>query len=190
MPLIERRQAIISGSVPATSEEVEEGEKKAAESDEEYKPLAPGSATAPIPNFWPTVLHNHLGISELITERDDPALKHLTDVRISYTTSDDEHKNLGFKLEFVFSPNDFFENEVLSKTYLYQTEVDYNGDFVYDRAIGTDIRWKEDKDLTKEFEVKKQKNKSEHSSLLFLLSLVLIPGRDESHTSRTKDTPG
>ena len=59
---------------------------------------------------------------------------------------------------------------VLSKTYLYQTEVDYNGDFVYDKAIGADIRWKEDKDLTKEFEVRKQRNKGEQR--IFTLSYI------------------
>lgn len=31
---------------------------------------------------------------------------------------------------------------------------------VYDRAEGTDIKWKEDKDLTKKVEIKKQRNKS------------------------------
>lgn len=30
---------------------------------------------------------------------------------------------------------------------------------MYDRAIGHDIKWKEDKDLTKKTEVKKQRNK-------------------------------
>ena len=36
----------------------------------------------------------------------------------------------------------------------------YGGDFVYDKAIGHDIKWKEDKDLTKKVEIKKQRNKS------------------------------
>ena len=31
---------------------------------------------------------------------------------------------------------------------------------MYDRAIGAEIKWKEEKDLTKEFEIKKQRNKS------------------------------
>ena len=66
----------------------------------------------------------------------------------------------GFKLIFTFSPNEYFENDILEKTYLYQEEVGYSGDFVYDRAIGTEIKWKDDKDLTKEFEIKKQRNKS------------------------------
>ena len=82
----------------------------------------------------------------------------MTDIRLEYLEGD----QLGFKLLFYFSPNECFENEVLEKTYLYKPEIDYSGDFIYDRAVGTEIRWKEDKDLTKEFEVKKQRNKSEH----------------------------
>jgi nucleosome assembly protein 1-like 1 len=31
---------------------------------------------------------------------------------------------------------------------------------MYDRAIGSTINWKEDKDLTKEIEIKKQRNKN------------------------------
>lgn len=73
----------------------------------------------------------------------------------------------GFKILFEFSPNDFFENKILEKTYLYQDEVGYSGDFIYDRAIGTKIQWKEDKDLTKEFEFKKQRNKSAFLSFSF-----------------------
>jgi len=49
---------------------------------------------------------------------------------------------------------------------LYQEEVGYSGDFVYDRAIGTEIKWKEDKDLTKEFEIKKQRNKNTNRTRL------------------------
>jgi len=55
---------------------------------------------------------------------------------------------------------------VLEKTYVYQEEVGYSGDFVYDRAIGTQIKWKEDKDLTKEFEIKKQRNKNTNRTRL------------------------
>ncbi len=106
-----------------------------------------------------TALRTHVHLSDTITDRDAEALKSLTDIRIEYLPSTE--KKPGFKLLFHFAPNDFFENEVLEKTYLYQEEVGYSGDFMYDRAIGTEIKWKEDKDLTKEFEVKKQRNKSE-----------------------------
>lgn len=116
-----------------------------------------GPKTAPISEFWLTALRNHIGISELITDRDAGALKHLIDVRLSYLESAEKP---GFKLSFIFEPNEYFENEVLEKTYIYQSEIDYSGDFMYDRAIGTEIKWKEEKDLTKEFEIKKQRNKS------------------------------
>ncbi|KAF9231737.1 nucleosome assembly protein [Melanogaster broomeanus] len=165
-PLYERRSAIVSGSSAATVEEIEAGIKASIKDDPEYTPLAkdPPTGPAPIPEFWLTALRNHVGLSELITERDAGALKHLTDIRLSYLSSDDPKP--GFRITFLFSPNAYFENEVLEKTYLYQEEVGYSGDFVYDRAIGTEIKWKEDKDLTKEFEIKKQRNKNTNRTRL------------------------
>ncbi|KAF8552174.1 NAP-domain-containing protein [Imleria badia] len=165
-PLYERRNAIISGSEAPTVEEVDAGIQASLKDDPDYTPLAndPPSGPAAIPEFWLTALRNHIGISDLITERDAGALKHLIDIRLSYLPSDEPKP--GFKISFHFSPNDFFENQVLVKTYLYQEEVGYAGDFVYDHAIGTDIKWKEDKDLTKEFEIKKQRNKNTNRTRL------------------------
>lgn len=166
MPLYERRHAIISGTSEPTPEEIEAGEKQTEKDDgDDYTPLpkdVPASEDAPagIPEFWLTALRNHPALSELITDRDAGALKHLTDIRIEYLPSDKPDSKPGFKLLFTFSPNEYFDNEVLEKTYVYQEEVGYSGDFVYDRAIGTEIKWKDDKDLTKEFEIKKQRNKS------------------------------
>lgn len=157
--MYERRNAIISGASPATSEEIEAGTQASIKEDPTYTPLPKAEgAPAAIPEFWLTALRNHIGLSEIITDRDAGALKSLIDIRLSYLPSDSPKP--GFKITFVFSPNDYFENEILEKTYLYQEEVGYSGDFVYDRAIGTEIKWKEDKDLTKEFEIKKQRNKS------------------------------
>lgn len=171
--MYERRHAIITGAAEPTKEEIEAGEEYSIKDNDEYTPLpkdTPPSASG-IPEFWLTALRNHVGLSDLITDRDAAALKHLLDIRIAYLDTNDESKP-GFKLVFVFSPNEFFENDVLEKTYVYQEEVGYSGDFVYDRAIGTEIRWKEDKDLTKEFEIKKQRNKSafDHQSLFSYLT--------------------
>jgi len=91
-------------------------------------------------------------------------LKHLVNIQITYLNKEDAKP--GFKLIFTFSPNEFFDNEILEKTYIYQEEVGYSGDFVYDRAIGTPIKWKEEKDLTKEFEIKKQRNKNTNRTRL------------------------
>ncbi|KIJ23508.1 hypothetical protein M422DRAFT_116240, partial [Sphaerobolus stellatus SS14] len=89
-------------------------------------------------------LRNHIGLGDLITERDAEVL------------------NMGFKLTF-FSPNDFFTNETLTKSYIYRDELGYEGDFVYERS---EINWKDEKDLTKSFEIKKQRSKNTNSTRL------------------------
>lgn len=172
----------------ATPEEIAAGEAESLKHDETYIPLSkdvPPSSTG-IPEFWLTALRNHIGLSELITERDAAALKHLIDVRFEHINDEDadmmqdtkqedadpkqgedteaKQSKQGYKIIFEFSPNDFFENKILEKTYLYGQEIDYSDEFVYDHSIGTTIQWKEDKDLTKEFEIKKQRNKSAFST--------------------------
>ena len=84
------------------------------------------------------------------------ALKHLVDLRIGYTDKP------GFTIIFTFGEGakEFFTNPTLVKTYLYQDEVGYEGDFVYDHAEGTKIEWKSGKDLTKRLETKKQRNRN------------------------------
>jgi len=47
-----------------------------------------------------------------------------------------------------------------------QEQVGYGGDFVYDKAVGTEIKWKEGKNLTVQTEIKKQRNKSESFPLV------------------------
>ncbi|GAW00114.1 NAP-domain-containing protein [Lentinula edodes] len=168
-PLYERREAIINGSEKPTTEEITAGEQQSLKDDEDYTPV-PKENIVPsaIPEFWLTALRNHIGLADLITERDEGALKHLLDIRLSYLNENEKEYEgkPGFKITFIFSPNEFFENETLDKSYLYQDEVGYSGDFVYYKAIGTDIKWKEDKDLTKEYEIKKQRNKNTNRTRL------------------------
>ncbi|OCB86124.1 NAP-domain-containing protein [Sanghuangporus baumii] len=165
-PLYERRANIISGSAAPTLEEIEAGEKQAKEDDEDYEPLPKVEGkpeSAPIPDFWPTVLRRHPGVQELLSIRDLDALKFLKDVQLSYlggaSGNEGRENRMGFKLSFFFSPNEYFENELLEKTYVYKPDIDWAGDYVYERAIGTEIRWKEDKDLTKEVQTKTQRSK-------------------------------
>jgi nucleosome assembly protein 1-like 1 len=90
----------------------------------------------------------------MITDRDEEALKFLTDIRMEYL------EKPGFKLIFEFAPNGFFTNKTISKTYFYQEENGYGGDFIYDHAEGDQIEWQPSKDLTVKVESKKQRNKS------------------------------
>ncbi|KAH9167923.1 NAP-domain-containing protein [Lactarius sanguifluus] len=165
-PLYERRRALIYTAAVPTPEELDAGAAQAAKDNPEENPflVPPSTAPAAVPDFWLTVLRNHVGLSELITDRDAAALKYLNDLRIEYLPSSEPKP--GFKLIFEFASNEFFENEKLEKTYVYREEVGYSGDFVYDRAIGTEIKWKDEKDLTKEFEIKKQRNKNTNRTRL------------------------
>ncbi|KAF8632369.1 hypothetical protein AX15_001904 [Amanita polypyramis BW_CC] len=170
-PLYERRHALITGQAVATSEEIKAGEEYSLKDDDEYTPLPKDTtptATA-IPEFWLTALRNHIALSDIITNRDEEALKSLIDIRLVYLEKETDPQlegKPGYKIQFVFKQNDFFENEILEKTYVYRDEVGYSGDFMYDRSIGTEIKWKEDKDLTKEFEIKKQRNKTTNRTRL------------------------
>ena len=173
-PLYNRRKQIVLGEDEPTAEEVEHGEavdKDEDDEDDDEASLAHLSIStdAPkgIPEFWLTALRNHVALSELITERDEGALRHLTDVRLRYLDASSEavpgQAQQGFQLDFVFDAahNEFFSNAVLTKTYFYQDQVGFSGDLVYDHAEGTQIEWTSpDTNLTHRLETKKQRNKN------------------------------
>ncbi|KAF3407534.1 hypothetical protein DPV78_000775 [Talaromyces pinophilus] len=160
-PLYQRRSQIVNGAVEPTEDEVEAGEAELADEDEPKKeteekaePSAEEANVSGIPEFWLSAMKNQVSLVEMITERDEEALKHLTDIRMEYLDRP------GFRLIFEFSENEFFTNKTISKTYYYQEESGYGGDFIYDHAEGDKIDWKADKNLTVRVESKKQRNRS------------------------------
>jgi len=159
-PLYERRSKIINGDAEPTEEEVkaaeedEEEDVEIKQEDKDEKKSDIPDNVAGIPEFWLSAMKNQVTFAEMITDRDEAALKHLTDVRMEYLDVP------GFRLIFEFAPNDFFENKTLTKTYYYQSEMGYGGDFIYDHAEGDKIQWREGKDLTVRVEAKKQRNKN------------------------------
>jgi len=159
-PLYEKRAKIITGATEPTEEEVkageedEETEETKEEAEEAVKPVDSSEAVAGIPEFWLSAMKNQVSLAEMITDRDEAALKHLTDVRMEYLDKP------GFRLIFEFGENEYFTNNVITKTYFYQNESGYGGDFIYDHAEGDKIDWKAGKDLTVRIESKKQRNKN------------------------------
>lgn len=158
-PLYEKRAAIVNGAAEPTEAEIEAGEED-EEDDEEAeaaKAEADKDASAAdlkgIPEFWLSAMKNS-SLAETITDRDEEALKFLTDIRMEYLDRP------GFRLIFEFSENSFFSNKILNKTYFYQEENGYGGDFIYDHAEGDKIDWKAGQDLTVKIESKKQRNKN------------------------------
>lgn len=165
-PLYERRQKIINGLEEPTAEEIEEGEALNEEEDEDNTEAEDGEKVEEldekhdkdeegIPNFWLTALENLTPVSETITERDSAVLEYLIDIKMKYLSTP------GFQLIFVFKTNPFFENKQLTKTYYYQAELGYSGDFVYDHADGCVIDWKsKEQNVTINIERRKQRNKT------------------------------
>lgn len=171
-PLYEKRAKIVNGQTEPTDAEVEAGKDEDEDEDEEgteqVKEEPDTASTEPmtgIPEFWLSAMKNQISLAELITDRDEEALRSLTDIRMEYLDKP------GFKLIFEFASNEFFSNKTISKTYFYREENGYGGDFIYDHAQGDKIEWKAGKDLTVRVESKKQRNKSK-SKCLFLWSIT------------------
>ncbi|ANB13576.1 histone chaperone NAP1 [Sugiyamaella lignohabitans] len=179
-PLYAKRAAIINGSIEPSVEEIVAGkaveeeddeededeldelddeqkkEKKeaTAAADSEDKDEDDGEDIKGIPEFWLTAIRNLYPVAETITDRDEEALRYLTDIRMKYLDQP------GFALEFEFSENPFFTNKVLTKTYFYQEQTGYGGDFIYDHAEGDKINWTSpENNLTVTIEKRKQRNK-------------------------------
>lgn len=158
-PLYERRKKIVNGSDEPTKEEIEEGEAldedEEDEEDDADEAEDEGETEKGIPGFWLTALENLLTVSETITDRDSDILHSLVDVRMEYLDTP------GFELVFEFADNEYFSNRILTKTYHYQAELGYSGDFVYDHANGCEVNWKlREQNVTINIERRKQRNKT------------------------------
>jgi nucleosome assembly protein 1-like 1 len=161
-PLYQARAKIVNGAQEPSDEQVKIGEQEDEDDEDEEKPETElnkdeGKDVKGIPEFWLSAMKNQISLAEMITDRDESALKSLTDIRMEYLDRP------GFRLIFEFDENEFFSNKTITKTYFYQEENGYGGDFIYDHAEGDKIEWKAGKDLTVRIESKKQRNKSEHT---------------------------
>lgn len=161
-PLYEKRAQIVNGKTEPTEEEIQAGKSQDEDDEEEEDAAKPADKekaeetvkVSGIPEFWLSAMKNSISLAEMITDRDEEALRSLTDIRMEYLDKP------GFRLIFEFADNEFFNSKTLTKTYFYQTENGYGGDFIYDHAEGDKIDWKEGRDLTVRVESKKQRNKN------------------------------
>lgn len=174
-PLYQKRAKIVNGAAEPTEEEIKAGEPEDEEDeDDEVEKTETESEekkdenVTGIPEFWLSAMKNQVSLAEMITDRDEAALKSLTDVRMEYLDRP------GFRLIFEFAENEYFTNSTITKTYFYQEESGYGGDFIYDHAEGDKVDWKSGKDLTVRVESKKQRNKSESRKALNRLLPELI----------------
>jgi nucleosome assembly protein 1-like 1 len=157
-PLYDRRSTIVTGAGEPTAEELVEV-KKEEESEpkkEETTAVAvdEGKDIKGIPEFWSSAIKHHPEFAQMTTERDEEALKHLVDLKVS-TVEGEPHS---FSLEFYFSDNEFFEDKLIKKTYILK-ESPEDGEVVYDHVDATEIKWKPGKNLCVKKVTRQQKGK-------------------------------
>uniref|UniRef100_A0A8D0CDT8 Nucleosome assembly protein 1-like 1 n=1 Tax=Scleropages formosus TaxID=113540 RepID=A0A8D0CDT8_SCLFO len=173
-PLFDKRSDIIKAAYEPTDEECEwkadEEEKLTVSKPEEMKEKAKVEEEKKdeekedpkgIPEFWLTVFKNVDLLSEMLQEHDEPILKHLQDIKVKFS---DPGQPMSFTLEFYFEPNDFFANQVLTKTYKMRSEPDEADPFSFDGpeimgCTGCQIDWTKGKNVTLKTIKKKQKHK-------------------------------
>jgi len=140
-PLYVKRFEIVNGKIEPSSEEIGERITELDSEGKEIKTAKEGAYITGVPEFWLQALKHHPDFEEIITQRDEEALKYLIDIKYCDVT-----EGLGFTIEFHFKENPFFSETVLTKSY-HLTETS-TGDRLYDFAKGGPITWKPGKDLT------------------------------------------
>ncbi|XP_035743419.1 protein SET-like isoform X1 [Vespa mandarinia] len=96
-----------------------------------------------IPNFWVTAFVNNKEIAEILEEDEEDALRFLNKLEVE----EFEDIKSGYRINFHFDENPYFENEVLTKEF----HLGSSGD---PASQSTPIRWKEGADLTKRAKTK------------------------------------
>ncbi len=119
--LFDEINSIIKGSVTASL----------SEEDQKKYGLDLISQGEPIANYWLEVLKNGT-LFLTVNVNDEKILKHLNEVKL--VNSQDR---LSFTVEFHFSPNDYFTQEVLTKSYIYDTK-----DHQLCRTEASKVDWK------------------------------------------------
>uniref|UniRef100_A0A1D1XHN5 Protein SET n=1 Tax=Anthurium amnicola TaxID=1678845 RepID=A0A1D1XHN5_9ARAE len=89
-----------------------------------------------IPDFWLTAFMSHPALGDLLSEEDQKIFKHL----ISLNVEDSKDVKSGYSITFTFSPNAYFEDTKLTKTFNFFDDGTAN-------ITGTKIRWKEGMDI-------------------------------------------
>jgi len=143
-PLVDKCNQIISGERAPAEEEIQESKEYLTA--EEKEKVNEHLTAAPIEDYWFKVLTSCVRLSQDVFETDHPLLKKIK--KIEHKPEDDSDD---FEITVHFNPNDYFENESLKVKFFM---IDENEP---ERTEGTEIKWKEGKDITKKTIQKKQK---------------------------------
>lgn len=161
-PLGEMRRLIVNGEYDPTDEDClkeidEKGDtavdRQSSQVDSFCKETLLSSSSSikfmrGLPGFWLRVLKSVNVVSRLIEPHDEPALQHLCDLELDLSSK----KPYGFALKFHFTPNDFFSDSTLTKTYELGIELSKSGPYVFEapvaqRSLGCEIHWNKGKNV-------------------------------------------
>lgn len=155
--IYELRRKVIQGESLDENDLLAEYEKRAAElNDEDFKKVEANPVDVKdiqntpkgVPAFWLKAMINHPGIGKIIQEKDRQILMNLQDVTCTL-----HQQGYGFDIIFTFEKNDYFTNTVLKKSFVMSKQN------IIEKCEGTEIDWKEGKDITKKKMKKKNKKK-------------------------------
>jgi len=191
--LYNKRSEIVNGQYEPKEEECvhsgDEDEEESGEQESEEKngdvemnengeamlrlPSAFPDDAPGVPEFWLTVLKSASHTDALIEPHDEEVLKHCTNLVLKYedektiemADTGEESPTIGFSLQFHFAKNDYFSNEMITKTYRLRVKPEKEALLAYEgpeivQCTGCDIIWKSsEKNVTQKTIKKKQKNK-------------------------------
>ncbi|XP_055906186.1 protein SET [Eupeodes corollae] len=111
-----------------------------------------------IPNFWVTAFINHPQVSGILDEEEEDCLHSLTKLEVE----EFEDIKSGYRINFHFDENPYFENKVLTKEFHLGSGAAENSD--HPSSTSTSIQWKEGKNLLKQLLSKPFNNKKKRNS--------------------------
>ncbi len=139
--LLKQQQGLILGTATVTEDEIKDIDNFLNDEEklkkDEIAQLR--EQKEEIPEFWLKCFKNCDMIVPDLKEKDHDALKALK--KIEYKP---EEETDNFSLIFTFADNEFFTNDVLTKRFIIK-----DGDESPEVSTGTEIKWKEGKNLTK-----------------------------------------
>ena len=155
--IYEERRKIVQGESAPADTLIQEFDKRAKElDDEDFKKVEANPCEVKdiqnlplgVPGFWLKAMINHGHIARLIQEKDRPLLMHLTDIECTL-----HEQGYGFDLIFRFEKNDYFTDAELKKSFTMSKQN------VIEKCEGTNINWKDGRNVTQKKIKKKSKNK-------------------------------
>merc|ERR1712151_1387234 len=146
-PIYEKRAKIIDGTEVINVQDIQADLDKLSLTETSSEPE--NNKEVGIPGYWGKALGNSDQFAPIMNEKDKKILQHLTNVTADIKETGD------FTLSFTFSPNDYFEQSLLTREHILNPQ-----DNSPEKIVSTEVTWKSDEmNPTIEKKQKKVKNK-------------------------------